>query len=397
MTLKKYFILLLILAVGTQYVKAQEGMQFFHGTWEELKAEAKKQNKPIFMDAFTTWCGPCKRMSANIFPQPAVGEFYNKNFINYKLDMEKGEGPAIAKQFNVAFYPSYLFFNANGELIHRSSGAKGPEDFIKDGKTAIDPNASLYGQINRFKKGDRDPAFMQTLLGNLGNLDAAMQKDVLDIYWKGKNLSELGEKNNWAIFRDYDNDVLGERYTYVYNNRKALAEKLTKDEVEGVLINKAGPQMQTALETGNEELYKRVHEVLHLSDKKEIKKFNANSEVLFQLVKKDMKAFNKLAPVYVTEHVGNNSEDLNMLAWAVYKHADDDKEALKNAETWAKKSVDIKKSFVNTDTYAAVLYKNKKYKEAESMANEAIKLGKADGEDITATTQLLEKIRKEMK
>ncbi|MGZ5242395.1 MAG: thioredoxin family protein [Bacteroidia bacterium] len=397
MTLKKYFILLLILTVGTQYVKAQEGMQFFHGTWEELKAEAKKQNKPIFMDAFTTWCGPCKRMSANIFPQPAVGEFYNKNFINYKLDMEKGEGPAIAKQFNVAFYPSYLFFNANGELIHRSSGAKGPEDFIKDGKTAIDPNASLYGQINRFKKGDRDPAFMQTLLGNLGNLDAAMQKDVLDIYWKGKNLSELGEKNNWAIFRDYDNDVLGERYTYVYNNRKALAEKLTKDEVEGVLINKAGPQMQTALETGNEELYKRVHEVLHLSDKKEIKKFNANSEVLFQLVKKDMKAFNKLAPVYVTEHVGNNSEDLNMLAWAVYKHADDDKEALKNAETWAKKSVDIKKSFVNTDTYAAVLYKNKKYKEAESMANEAIKLGKADGEDITATTQLLEKIRKEMK
>lgn len=396
MIIKKYFILFLLLAVGAQSVKAQEGMQFFHGTWEELKAEAKKQNKPIFMDAFTTWCGPCKRMSANVFPQPAVGEFYNKNFINYKLDMEKGEGPAIAKQFNVAFYPTYLFFNANGELIHRASGAKGPEDFIKDGKTAIDPNASLYGQINRFKNGDRDPAFMQGLLSNLGNLDAGMQKDVLDIYWKGKNLSEIGEKNNWAIFRDYDNDILGERFTYVYKNRAALSEKLGKNEVEGILINKAGPQMQTALETGNEQLFNRVNEVLKLSDKKEIKKFNANSEVLFLLVKKDMKAFNKLALVYVNDHIANSAEDLNLLAWAVYQHSDD-KDALAKAEGWAKKSVDLKKNFANTDTYASLLYKNKKYKEAEAMANESIKLANANGEDTTATKQLLEKIRKELK
>ncbi len=393
---KKYFTLLFLLLAGAQAVVAQEGMQFFQGTWAELKAEAKKQNKPIFMDAFTTWCGPCKRMAANVFPKPEVGEFYNKNFINYKLDMEKGEGPEIARMFKVEFYPTYLFFTSDGELMHRASGAKGPEEFIKDGKTAIDPNSNLFGQITRFKKGDRDPAFVQGFLARLGDLDPKMQKEVMDSYWKDKKLTELTEPANWAIFRDYDNDILGERYKYVLDNRASFYGKIKKDEVDGVLINKAGPQMQAALEHSNEALYNRVREALQISDKKEIKKFVANSELYFKLVKKDMKAFNKLAPVFVTEHIGNNADELNQLAWTVYQNTDD-KEALKLAETWAKKSVETKKNFANTDTYASILYKNQKYKEAEAMATESIKLAKAANEDSTATTQLLEKIRKEIK
>ena len=68
----------LVLIVGLR----AEGMEFFHGTWEEALAEAKKQEKIIFVDAYAVWCGPCKRMAKNVFTQDRVGEFYNKNFIN---------------------------------------------------------------------------------------------------------------------------------------------------------------------------------------------------------------------------------------------------------------------------------------------------------------------------
>ncbi|RYD71372.1 MAG: DUF255 domain-containing protein, partial [Sphingobacteriales bacterium] len=357
MMLKKYFTLLFLLVISIQAVQAQ-GIEFFHGSWAEAKAEAKKQNKPIFMDAFTTWCGPCKRMAANVFTKAEVGDYFNKNFVNYKLDMEKGDGPAVAKEFKVEFYPTYLFFTPDGELMHKAMGAKGPEDFIKDGQTAADPNSNLYGQVKRFKNGDRDPKFVESFLSKLGDLDQNMQKDVLDTYWKGKKMTDLLEPANWAIFRDHETDILSERYKYVFDNRKAFYDKFGKNDVDGSLINKAGPQMQTALQTGDEVLYNRVREVLLTSDKKEVKKFTANSEVLFKLVKKDYKNFNKLANAYVTEHIAGSAEDLNQLAWAVYQNTDD-KESLSNAENWAKKSVELKKNYANTDTYASVLYKNK--------------------------------------
>ncbi len=61
-------ILFLIIALPF-YTLAQQGMKFEHGiTWKEIQAKAKAENKYIFMDAFTTWCGPCKYMAANIFP-----------------------------------------------------------------------------------------------------------------------------------------------------------------------------------------------------------------------------------------------------------------------------------------------------------------------------------------
>jgi uncharacterized protein YyaL (SSP411 family) len=62
-----------------------------------LSFKAKKENKLIFVDAYASWCGPCKLMVKNIFPLKTVGDYYNSHFINAKIDMEKGEGIELAK------------------------------------------------------------------------------------------------------------------------------------------------------------------------------------------------------------------------------------------------------------------------------------------------------------
>src|SRR6185503_10815231 len=98
-----------------------------------LLARAKKEKKMIMVDAFTTWCGPCKWMAKNIFPNDTVAEFYNKNFINAKIDMEKGEGPDLAKKYEVGCYPTFLFIDGNGQLIHRQSGGGEVKSFIQLG------------------------------------------------------------------------------------------------------------------------------------------------------------------------------------------------------------------------------------------------------------------------
>lgn len=122
----------------TSAASVQKGMVFFQGTWADLLKESQKTGKPIFLDAFAAWCGPCRMMAANTFPDEEVGKFYNEHFINYKLDMEKGEGPALKMKYRVTHYPTYLFLDSQGNLKYRKVGYMVPEVFIQEGKVAVE-------------------------------------------------------------------------------------------------------------------------------------------------------------------------------------------------------------------------------------------------------------------
>lgn len=98
---------------------------------------AKKEKKMVFIDCYTTWCGPCKLMSRTVFKQKDVGDYYNKNFINLKIDMETAEGMFIGKKYAVSAYPTYLYLKADGTLIKKAMGATKGETFIQFGKDAV--------------------------------------------------------------------------------------------------------------------------------------------------------------------------------------------------------------------------------------------------------------------
>lgn len=98
----KSILFLLIGIINSECAFAQEsGINFYKGSWSDLIRTAENQERMIFVDVHTDWCGPCKYMEKYIFTQTEVEEKYNKSFINYKLDAEKGEGPEMAKRFNM--------------------------------------------------------------------------------------------------------------------------------------------------------------------------------------------------------------------------------------------------------------------------------------------------------
>ena len=115
---------------------AGEGINFHHGNWQSVLAKAKAEKKLIFVDAYAVWCGPCRMMAANTFPQKAVGDFFNANFINYKFDMEQGEGPEFRAKYGVSAYPTLFFINAEGKVVHKDLGYKTPEQLIQTGTDA---------------------------------------------------------------------------------------------------------------------------------------------------------------------------------------------------------------------------------------------------------------------
>ena len=126
---------------GKEYIPVckenEEGIQFIESNWSKAIEEAKKQNKMIFIDAYTSWCGPCRMLKQNTFTDKAVGEYFNKHFINIALDMEKGDGIAFAEKYQIRAYPTLIITDAGQKSVSMSEGYIKPDQLIEFGKYVI--------------------------------------------------------------------------------------------------------------------------------------------------------------------------------------------------------------------------------------------------------------------
>ncbi len=114
--------------------KAEKGIVFVKGNWAAILKKAKVENKVIFFDAYTTWCGPCKLLQKNVFTRDDIGTLFNKEFINVKFDMESGEGPMLAEKYPLEGYPTLFFINPDGTVIKEVIGYQKAETLIKIAK-----------------------------------------------------------------------------------------------------------------------------------------------------------------------------------------------------------------------------------------------------------------------
>jgi|GEM_PF-510960 len=191
----KKFLIITLAVVLPIYLFAQEkpkeGIRFFNGSWAALLQKAKQGNKPIFVDVYTDWCPPCKKMDQEVFPLPNVSEIYNNAFINYKLNAEKGEGPALVKQYKVGAYPTYLYFDPNGNLLQRVLDYQEPSRFIAIAQETLEKNkvqllSGLEGQYERKKK---NKAFLKHYIEVKKSLDLETSP-ALDLYFEGSTPQE---------------------------------------------------------------------------------------------------------------------------------------------------------------------------------------------------------------
>lgn len=111
--------------------EGNKGIEFEHISFNELLLKAKKQDKLIFMDCYTSWCGPCRAMTNTVFTRPEIGSYFNSHFINTKIDMEKGEGIELARKYRIKAYPTLLFLDMNGNVIETLVGYKNPEQLME--------------------------------------------------------------------------------------------------------------------------------------------------------------------------------------------------------------------------------------------------------------------------
>jgi thioredoxin 1 len=133
-----FFLLIVLLPVAAN-AQNNDSKQiiFIEDAWKEALKQAAAQNKYIFVDAYASWCGPCKMLKLTTFKNSKAAEFYNRNFINVAIDMEKGQGPELAAQWRMQAYPTLIIFNPKGEPVLGTVGYIKAADLIRFGEAAL--------------------------------------------------------------------------------------------------------------------------------------------------------------------------------------------------------------------------------------------------------------------
>ncbi len=371
-----------------------QGIDFVsHDTkWADILAKAKAENKVIFMDAYTTWCGPCKKMAADVFPQKEVGDYFNKQFINVKMDMENGEGPDLAKKYRIRAYPTYLFIAGDGELVHKSMGMMPAANFINVAKSAANPNQQFFTLKKRFDKGERDPAFVKNLLDAATKSgESQIASDVMNVYMDTQK--DLGTKENMDLLINSTQKVESKAYKYIVNNRTAFDKNYQKELVEFRILFEPCNEIikrfvddNQVLDVANAKTYLNQH-----VSKDQSEQMLILATIQLAQMKQDLPTMIKNFETYLDKYPSANTGFLNNAAWTFYEQVDE-KERLEKAVKWSLASIKSDDNFMFNDTAAALYFKLKNKNKAKEHAEKAIKLAKVHGEDASETEGLLKKI-----
>lgn len=368
-----------------------QGIKFEDSNFAAILAKAKKENKLVFVDAYASWCGPCKLMVKNIFPLQTVGDFYNSHFVNAKIDMEKGEGIGLAKKYNVKAFPTYLFINGDGEEVHRTLGYVEEKDFIQFAKDAEDPNKRLTALKQKFENGEKDPEFLKNLAGLTIYNDSEFAGKVLDRYFQQKTTldqedvqmllsgTQSTESPLYKIFQAKKSEII-----------KILPEDKYAKFDKNIKLNTVLKKSYNAdTKSWNDSYF--LAESQKFMTKDEAEKMLKRAKAGRALKNKDIPTYEKLMLELYKDSSAASSEELNSLAWNFFENVST-KASLEKAVTWAQESVKKDENYANTDTLANLYNKIGDKKNAKIWAEKSVQLAKSTGQDSTDTEKLLKSL-----
>ncbi|WP_160712817.1 thioredoxin family protein [Chitinophaga solisilvae] len=403
-------------------------------SWSQLLEKANSESKFLFVDCYTTWCGPCKSMERDVYPAREVGTLFNTSFISVKIQMDTSknddayirsryaDAAYLQKKYNIYSFPTFLFFSPGGQLVHKEVGACNPAQFVQTGNNALDSTKQYYSLLNRYKRGIRDTAQLLLLAVTARRLE---DKQVSD---------DIAKEYLDKIVSNYSDEELctPERLAFIF----AFPELLYKTGSEGryfKLLYSKGDRIDKMMKSDisgfyvaniilKEEIYDNIMKndkpVPHTPDwdgmRKNIeRKYNVHyadtllpaAQMVYYKMKKDWTSFAKLKDEMIRKYppkkgggVDGDAWRLNDDAWTIFIGCDK-KNVIASAIEWVDISISLEPTdFQVVDTKANLLFKYGKVREAIETEKKAIRMAAEIKQEhyVKEYTEVLEKMQKKI-
>ena len=255
--MRRYMIMMLLVLVCTGTSMAQ-GINFESGNLDAVLEKARKENKMVFIDAYATWCGPCKWMAKNVFPDAEVGKYFNENVVAMTIDVERGEGPSVKAKYAIDGMPGYLFMDSKGSVIYRGMGSMPKDKFmamVKKAKAIMDDPDNVGRYAAQYEQKKNDPEFLKTYLDKLKESGSAGYYEVVENYLRLQNTMKpvsaemvnfLYKHSRSLVFGGVADKILSENlWTYPWD---AYVRKDIRDEFQKLGKYLANQTLEYAIE-----------------------------------------------------------------------------------------------------------------------------------------------------
>jgi len=390
----KKLLLLLITVVAFENAFAQ-GVQFEHGTFEEALSLAKKENKMVFMDCYTSWCAPCKKLSKNVFPQEEIGTFFNANFVNIKMDMESEEGKLLQKKYNIYAYPTLLWLDAEGNIEHKKSGGGDQKLLIETAKLALNVENNWAAMNKQFLNGDHSLEFLEKFIKISSNAHMDIQ-EAADVYFSIKKNEELINKEDivliMKVVKSSSHPIFQftvknkEKFYALFEEEGVLSRYTIKKYFENILKSEL---IMAAKEGGMDSVTNKKNEFFSLDNK-----IGSKAAVYYDIdfsrnisgEKKDQLFMNLIA--YSKKHEFDNSNELRRAILKIYE-GNANKDVLEKTLKLCERMIELDSHYIMLDTYAIVLHKLGKKDKAIEQAKKVMELADEDTKPYLQSSLLL--------
>jgi len=391
--------LLLIGATLLQTTVLAQGITFTKGNWQEVLAKAKAENKPIFVDFYAEWCGPCKFMAKNVFTDAEVAEYYNQHFISVKIDAEKEE-PELVRASKIEAYPSLYYFSPDGNLINKNIGSLDKTRFIAFGKKVIEGQAVIK-QIPtlkaRYEANPNDVEAAKNYLLALAQTDAGIEaSNIASRYLATQSDAQLHEEANWAIIQKFVSNSDSREFQYVLNNAQAFATQYGKS-LEEFVVKHMDANLKAAVQQKSVEKTKQVkgmYVTLMQATNPAAREpgfYEGVIDLFYQQGIGEEAAYLQTMISWMEAYHMNNRDELMRRSLEIASRSQEPTALLK-AREWSEKAIQLQQDAISCYVYAYVLERLGDKKNATAYAEKALTMNPE--EELQAYIQeLIERVK----
>jgi len=377
---------LLIISLLVSFSASSQGIEFFDGNYKDAFAKAEEEGKLVFVDAYAQWCGPCKKMAATTFKEAVVGEFFNQEFINLKIDMEKGQGLEFRREYPVSAYPTLMFINGKGKVVHKATGAKDADGIIKLAKLAMRKDDRSEDYAVKYEEGNRDYDLVLNYvkaLNKVGKPSLAISNEYI------RSKPDISKQQMAEFLFEAATHADSRLFQMMVDHRSILESMKGKEEFVAQIEKACCKTVEKAIDFESEDLLKRAKEKMKKNAKSEYKAFDIKSDMdYFEGIGNIDKYLDKVGD-YTNKVIKNDSDKLLEQGKHLASRYKSNSKAVSLLEESFERSFKLNDSVNGRIDYASILHKLNKIDKAIVQAKQAKVLAEQNGEDVKKADRLI--------